>query len=93
VFSNRLTFAIDMHIQQVPGASVSMVQLFCFPYAGAGASAYLRWRRLAPAWLDVIPVELPGHGQRWSEPLVTDMPQLIQDLQQRVRPAVVAHVG
>lgn len=64
-----------------------MVQLLCFPYAGASASVYLRWRRLAPSGLDIVPVEFPGHGQRWSEALTTNMNELISDLVARYQPA------
>ena len=46
------------------------VSLLCLPCAGASASMYLRWRRLLPRWIEVVPVELPGRGARMGEPFV-----------------------
>jgi surfactin synthase thioesterase subunit len=41
-------------------------RLFCFPFAGVGASAFRRWpRRIGP--LDVCPVQLPGRENRMRE--------------------------
>ncbi|MGW3612188.1 thioesterase domain-containing protein [Micromonospora sp. NPDC005163] len=43
------------------------VQLFCLPYAGAGASAFRHWPdRLGPD-VEVLPVQLPGRENRISE--------------------------
>ncbi|MFC4017172.1 thioesterase domain-containing protein [Micromonospora sp. GCM10011542] len=43
------------------------VQLFCLPYAGAGASAFRHWPdRIGPG-VEVLPVQLPGRENRISE--------------------------
>ncbi len=44
-------------------------RLFCIPYAGGSASVYRPWTLAAPAWLQVVPVELPGRGRLVKEPL------------------------
>ncbi|UVJ45600.1 alpha/beta fold hydrolase [Pseudomonas sp. LS1212] len=41
---------------------------------------YSRWRRKLPAWLNLRPVELPGRGARFGEPLQTDMQALARQL-------------
>jgi surfactin synthase thioesterase subunit len=41
---------------------------------------YQRWRRQAPRWLDIKPVELPGRGARLLEPLAADWEDLIGTL-------------
>ncbi|MGC5022568.1 thioesterase domain-containing protein [Micromonospora sp. DT47] len=43
------------------------VQLFCLPYAGAGASAFRRWPEGIGAGVEVLPVQLPGRENRISE--------------------------
>lgn len=43
------------------------VNLLAFPCAGGSATMYLRWRRLLPQWICVVPVELPGRGVRFDE--------------------------
>src|ERR1700759_3287184 len=49
------------------------LRLLCFPYAGGTALLYRRWPDLLPPSIDVCPVELPGHGFRFSEDLARDM--------------------
>jgi surfactin synthase thioesterase subunit len=56
------------------------VSLLCLPCAGASATMYLRWRRLLPRWVELIPVELPGRGGRLGEALVEDFDVLIARL-------------
>lgn len=62
-------------------------RLFCFPYAGGGASAYRRWQRgldAHDARVRVMPVQLPGREERISEPRFTDLGALIADLDARL---------
>lgn len=48
------------------------VRLFCFAYAGGGASIFVPWiEALAPA-CEVCPIQLPGREARFSEPLLKD---------------------
>ncbi|MGY6278215.1 thioesterase II family protein [Methylomonas sp. MgM2] len=54
------------------------MRLMCFPYAGASATVYLRWRRQSPSWLEIKPVELPGRGIRLLEPLAQNWNSLIE---------------
>jgi surfactin synthase thioesterase subunit len=42
--------------------------LYCFACAGSSAAPFYRWRRLAPAWLRIEPIERPGRGPRLHEP-------------------------
>lgn len=52
------------------------LRLVCLPYAGGAASLYRPWpTRLAPG-IDVCPVELPGRGLRFGEPMPRDMATL-----------------
>ncbi|MFC3502068.1 thioesterase domain-containing protein [Micromonospora krabiensis] len=43
------------------------VQLFCLPYAGAGASAFRHWPDALGADVEVLPVQLPGRENRITE--------------------------
>ncbi|MFI6265918.1 thioesterase domain-containing protein [Micromonospora sp. NPDC051006] len=49
------------------GRDPAPVQLFCLPYAGAGASAFRRWQDGIGADVDVLPVQLPGRENRITE--------------------------
>lgn len=56
------------------------VRLLCFPFAGAGASLYRSWIDALGPKIDVWPIELPGRGSRWGEPLFVRMALLVQRL-------------
>lgn len=64
--------------------------LLCLPYSGASAMVYSRWRRKLPEWLQVKPVELPGRGARFDEPLQTDMRELAMQLAREQRSSLKA---
>ncbi|VVO38904.1 thioesterase II family protein [Pseudomonas fluorescens] len=59
---------------------MTQLTLLCLPYSGASAMVYSRWRRKLPEWLKLQPVELPGRGARFGEPLHTDMRRLALQL-------------
>ncbi|MEM7481854.1 MAG: thioesterase domain-containing protein [Acidobacteriota bacterium] len=43
------------------------LRLFCFPFAGGGASTYRRWPDDFPPEVDLCPVQLPGRENRIQE--------------------------
>ncbi len=53
-------------------------RLFCLPFAGGSASAYRDWHERLPTWLEVLPVELPGHGMRLGEPPIPQLLPLVE---------------
>jgi surfactin synthase thioesterase subunit len=57
-------------------------RLFCFPYAGAGASVFREWHRHIPGNIEVIGVQLPGRENRFHEPRHTRLADLIAPLKQ-----------
>lgn len=62
------------------------LRLFCFPYAGGGASLYRQWTsQLAPA-IEVCAVELPGRGVRLTEAPIPDMAAMCDDLAAAIQP-------
>ncbi|OLZ45023.1 hypothetical protein BS329_35320 [Amycolatopsis coloradensis] len=64
-----------------PRANGRKLRLYCLPHAGGSASAYLGWMRSPLAdTVEICPVELPGHGTRIRERLVTDLPALVARL-------------
>jgi len=62
------------------------LRLFCFPYAGGGASLYRRWPRPLAAGLDVCPVQLPGRENRFRDKPFTRMESLVEALQEELGP-------
>lgn len=66
-----------------PGAGV---RLFCFPYAGGGASVYRRWSETFPPGIEVCPVQLPGRENRLREAPYTNLVPLVRDAAQALGP-------
>jgi medium-chain acyl-[acyl-carrier-protein] hydrolase len=51
-------------LESRPGARL---RLFCFPYAGGGASVYRGWPSGLPGGVEVVGVQAPGRESRWRE--------------------------
>ncbi|TAJ15952.1 MAG: putative thioesterase, partial [Planctomycetota bacterium] len=52
------------------------VRLACLAHAGGGASVFREWPKSLPSWIEVAPVQLPGHETRLREPLVGEVSAL-----------------
>lgn len=48
-------------------------RLFCFPYAGGGASMFRSWKKWLPDQVELVAVQLPGRENRLDEPLLHSM--------------------
>ena len=64
--------------------TASIHTLYCFPCAGGSASAYYKWRRAAPVWLQIEPIELPGRGSRISDELNPSLSSLVEEITQEL---------
>jgi surfactin synthase thioesterase subunit len=62
------------------------VRLFCFPYAGGGASVYYSWPEEMPPEIEVCTVQLPGRENRFAEPPLTNATALIETLVPAIKP-------
>lgn len=61
------------------------LRLFCFPYAGGGAWIYRDWHRFLPESIGVYAAQLPGRGDRLTEPPFVDLPALIEPLTEAIK--------
>ncbi len=50
------------------------------PFAGGGASLYARWASLAPPWLGVAAIQLPGRECRLAEPAMTSVTEIVEPI-------------
>jgi medium-chain acyl-[acyl-carrier-protein] hydrolase len=62
------------------------VRLLCFPYAGGGDSIFRSWQQILSDMVEVCPVQLPGRDSRITEPLCTEINQLVRDMGQALAP-------
>lgn len=64
--------ARDAWFTRTPPDKPGAILLFCFPHAGAGASAFRRWPDRVGAGIAPIPVQLPGRESRFREAPLED---------------------
>jgi len=50
------------------GQDLLKLRLYCAPFAGGSSQVFSTWASLAPYWLDVACLELPGRAGRIDEP-------------------------
>ena len=62
------------------------VRLFCFPYAGAGATAFRNWSEELGQAIEVCCVQLPGRESRWREQPASSIGELIPRLMEGLAP-------
>lgn len=65
------------------------LRLFCFPYAGGGATIYSRWPALLPPEVEVVAVQPPGREGRIGERPFHDLAALVAEMHGHLLP----HLG
>jgi surfactin synthase thioesterase subunit len=61
-------------------------RLFCFPYAGGSASAYMPWEDFLPAQIELVAIQLPGRANRLDENLLTSVVEMAEQLARAIPP-------
>lgn len=62
------------------------LRLFCFPYAGGGASIFRQWQEDMPEGIEVCAVQLPGRENRIAEPPFRILSSLIEAMVEALAP-------
>lgn len=63
-------------------------RLFCFAHSGVGASVFHPWLSLKSHHLEICPVQLPGRESRYREQHLTNMTNLMDELEKVLSPLV-----
>ncbi|WP_017654179.1 thioesterase II family protein [Fortiea contorta] len=74
------TLASTNWITRFQPNSQARLRMFCFPYAGAGASIFYNWQNKLASDIEVCAIQLPGRETRLGEPLLTELPPLVETL-------------
>lgn len=65
---------------QYPPTDESRVRLFCLPCAGGSSTAYDSWKGGLGEHIEALPIQLPGRGTRFLDPVVTSVPVLVDQI-------------
>jgi len=80
------TTALDSWIACRKPNPQARLRLFCFPYAGTGASIFRTWPDGLPADVEVCPVQFPGRGTRLLETPYTQLSPAVEAVAQALAP-------
>ncbi|HYH05771.1 MAG TPA: alpha/beta fold hydrolase [Thermoanaerobaculia bacterium] len=69
-----------------PRTAKAPVRLFCFPFAGGGASVFRGWERDLPPGVDVFAAQYPGHETRLAEAPFRELAPLLESLDGAIAP-------
>ncbi len=62
------------------------IRLFCFPYAGGGASVFKGWSEKIIDEVEICAIQTPGHEQRICEKPISSMTEIIYALCDEIYP-------
>ena len=82
--SSNASSLIRLFPSRARSGGTPYVRLFCFPYAGAGASRFSGWADSLPSWIQIAAIQLPGREDRWSEPSVASMAPIVEALSREI---------
>jgi medium-chain acyl-[acyl-carrier-protein] hydrolase len=66
----------------------AQLRLFCFPFAGGGASLFRLWPAGLPAFVELCAIQLPGREGRIREAPQTNLASLIKTLSEVLAPSL-----
>lgn len=70
----------------VPNDPHARLRLFCFPYAGGGASVFRTWSGKLGPQIEIAPSLLPGRETRMREPAYSQIEPIIDSLTREIIP-------
>lgn len=61
------------------------ITIFFLPFAGGSKYSYNQFKQLAPSWMKVLPLDLPGRGSRFQEELLSNVDDVVDDLFRQIK--------
>lgn len=68
---------------------IMKTNVFFLPFAGGGRHSYQNFMKAVPNNINIIPIELPGRGARYKEPLLENIHDLTYDVFEQIKDSVV----
>lgn len=64
---------------------MSVIKLYCLPYAGGTAMIYNSWKKYLSHSIELVPIELSGRGKRLNTKLYDDIKEAVDDIYNSVK--------
>lgn len=64
---------------------MSVINLYCLPYAGGSSAIYSQWKNFLTPNVVLKPVELSGRGRRFDEPMYLHIDNAVDDILNIIR--------
>ena len=61
------------------------INLFCFHYGGGSNTSFYPWISKIPNFVELIAVELPGRGRNMSQPLLTNVHDIVKLMTEEIK--------
>lgn len=84
--SARAVRADSPWIRRWDDGAASRLTLICLPHAGGSAGFYRPWAALMPPEVELLAIQYPGREERFEDPAVTGMDELVSAVADAVRP-------
>ncbi|MFJ2225892.1 thioesterase II family protein [Streptomyces halstedii] len=84
--SARAVRADSPWIRRWDDGAASRLTLICLPHAGGSAGFYRPWAALTPPEVELLAIQYPGREERFEDPAVTGMDELVTAVADAVRP-------
>lgn len=65
--------------------------VFCLPYAGGSKYAFHEFQKRSDSSIFISPIELPGRGTRFTEPLLCDIYEMVEDVFSQIKDKITSH--
>jgi len=82
----RQPSTVDRWISRYRPNPEAQLRLFCFSYAGGGASVFRGWSEALPSNVEICAVQPPGRETRIGEPAYRRIGPLVADLAEAIEP-------
>lgn len=63
---------------------INSIRLFCLPFAGGSYYSYFPLEKHINSRISLTPIDLPGHGRRMRESLLSDLDEMCEDVYDQI---------
>ncbi|MCP5006329.1 MAG: thioesterase [Planctomycetes bacterium] len=66
-------------------SAIPKITLFCLPFSGGNTYSYREFEEHKAEFVQTVAIDLPGHGKRFGQPLLTNIYDMADDVFQQIQ--------